>query len=262
MSYFCQINYYILKMKKLLLLASATFFAGFASAQVKVDWGVEEIINPSQLNSTATGTNFGGLFVLKNYGTDSALAGDTVLYRLGIKQASNGAALFYIPGATTLYVRILNRNVPANDTIQLPFNVSAGLSVPLSANIIYEVFSVITNGARGLALEVNANNTKGKNMVWYNVQGWGVSANQATSSQFSISPNPATNTANINLAMVSTNSSSTINVFNMAGQLVHSQSLLPGVSSASINTQAYTNGTYTVQVTVQDQVYTQKLIKL
>lgn len=243
-------------MKKVLLTLALALTAGFSHAQRVVDWSVEEIVAPTSLTSTASATSFTYDVVLKNNGTDQVLIGDTLGFQISASQGST--VIFALPNGG-IYIRPITKDIAAGDTIHLTGAFSIGLRPNLSMNITFRVFSQLLNRtSTGLIPETSfTNNSKTKDMVWYNPQGWGVSVADINNSNLSVSPNPATDMINVSVNVVDPSKTSELTVTDMTGRVVYTETITG--SATAISTESLEAGIYIINVKNGDLISTSKV---
>jgi hypothetical protein len=244
-------------MKKVLLTLALALTAGFSHAQRAIDWSVEEIILPTSLTSTASATSFTFEIVLKNNGTDQVLIGDTVGYQISASQGAN--VIFALPNGG-VYIREVTKNMSAGDTMHLTGAFSIGIRPNLSVNVTLRAFSQIFNRktSGGITPETSfTNNSKTRDMVWFNPQGWGVSVNNVTASNLSVSPNPASDVINVSVNLVDPSKTSELTVTDMTGRVVYTETI--NGASTVISTDALVSGMYIIQVKNGDLISTSKV---
>jgi hypothetical protein len=243
-------------MKKVLLTLALALTAGFSHAQRVVDWSVEEIVAPTSLTSTASATSFLYDVVLKNNGTDQVLIGDTLGFQISASQGST--VIFALPNGG-IYIRPITKDIAVGDTMHLTGAFSLGLRPNLSINVTFRVFSQVLNRtSTGLIPETSfTNNSKTKDMVWYNPQGWGVSVADVYTNNLSVSPNPATDVVNVKVNLVDPSKASELTVTDMTGRVVYTETITGAV--ATISTEALESGIYIINVKNGDLTSTSKV---
>ncbi len=243
-------------MKKVLLTLALALTAGFSHAQRVVDWSVESIVAPTSLTSTASSTSFLYDIVLKNNGTDKVLIGDTLGYQIS---ASQGATVIFALPNGGVYIRPITKDIAAGDTIHLTGAFSVGIRPNLSVNITLRAFSQVFNRTpTGLIPETSfTNNSKTRDMVWYNPQGWGVSVADVYTNNLSVSPNPATDVVNVKVNLVDPSKASELTVTDMTGRVVYTETITGSV--ATISTEALESGIYIINVKNGDLTSTSKV---
>ena len=246
-------------MKKVLLTLALALTAGFSHAQRVVDWSVEEIVAPTSLTSTASATSFVYDVVLKNNGTDQVLIGDTLGFQISAYQPNVPTNVYFALPNGAVYIRPMTKDVAAGDTIHLTGSFSIGLRPNLSMNITFRVFSQLINRtSTGLIPETSyTNNSKTKDMVWYNPQGWGVSVADINSSNLSVSPNPATDVINVSVNVVDPSKASELTVTDLTGRVVYTETITG--SATTISTEALEAGIYIINVKNGDLTSTSKV---
>ncbi len=245
----------------LLLLTAASG----AFAQRSIDWSVEEIITPTQLNSNAsTGTSLSTEFVLKNNGTDAVKVGDTILYQVSVSNLNNQIVVAY-PAPTSFAFILATKEINSGDTIHIARPLNTTAYVTTSVDVRFNVISYVRNGgsADPITAEVapgNANNIKQVNMTWWNPQGWNVSIEESVSNgSFTISPNPATTEISVSWNVSNVNSINKITVYDMTGRVVASSEAESGTFEKSLNVESLKAGMYIVEVSNGTIKSTQKL---
>jgi len=243
-------------MKKVLLTLALALTAGFSHAQRAIDWSVEEIVAPTSLTSTASSTSFTFDIVLKNNGPDSVLIGDTIGYQLSISQGTT--VIVALPNGA-VYIRPVTRNVPSGDTVHVTGAFTIGIRPNFSLNVTFRAFSQIFNRAsNGITPETSAtNNSKTRDMVWYNPQGWGVSVNEVSATNLSVYPNPASDNVNISLNIVDPSKVSEVTITDLAGRVVYNETITN--STINVNTSNFDAGMYIVTVKNGDLTSTSKI---
>ena len=150
-------------MKKLFTIALVALISTTAYAQRSIDWSVDEVISPTELNSDfSSGTAIPLSIVLKNNGPDMAKIGDTVLYQMLITTTGNQIILGYPAANTTQFAfRILTKDMAKDDTLQIVQNLTSNLYFSQSTNVKYFITSILRNGgsADPITAEVAPNTT-------------------------------------------------------------------------------------------------------
>ena len=234
-------------MKKLLLSIGCALIANFGFAQRTIDWSVEQIVAPTQLNSTAGGTSITYDVVLKNNGTGTVNIGDTVGYQLVLLQGTT--VLVAVPNGA-VYIRPVTKLMTPGDTMHLRGTINLTVRPNLSLNVTFKCYSIVINrmsGNAGIGTETSqTNNSKTLDMVWYCPQGWGVGVNTAQVGQFSVYPNPAKDMVTIQNQLVDVNAATEINIIDMTGKTVYTET--NNNSSIEINTSNFNKGLYMIIV--------------
>jgi hypothetical protein len=255
-------------MKKLLtlaLMASAVLFAGQAMAQRSIDWSVDEIVSPTELNSTPQGTSFTIDLALKNNGTDTAEVGDTVLYQIIVATTSNQYIMGYPGGTTNFALRILDKQILPGDTMHVTQSLTSSLLANFSLNVNFIATSWLWNrgSVNPITAETapgNANNIKSEQIVWFNQQGWAVSTDEVSENNVHVSPNPVADQLNLKLDVIDTESDLTVDIVDITGKVVYTENLTEGFREYTVNTSDLTNGVYFVRITNGDQISSAKIV--
>ena len=250
-------------MRKVYVLSLFMFaMASAAFAQRTIDWSVDEIISPTQLNSNQSNqTPIAVDAVLKLESGDSAFVGDTVAYQLVIRSTSD-QLIVALPNGS-LYVRALHKDMGVGDTMHLKVNLTLNAGINSSNNIKFQVLSVLLNRSNPINAETapgNANNLGSKNIVWWNKQGWGVSVADVTLSDIvNIYPNPATDQVTVDWEITSADNNRTVTIYDINGRVVLKEAANADVFTQSINVSSLEAGMYMVEVQNGEFKSTQKL---
>ncbi|MFT5725160.1 MAG: hypothetical protein ACI9JN_002283 [Bacteroidia bacterium] len=250
-------------MRKVYVLSLLMFtMASGAFAQRTIDWAVDEIISPTQLNSSQTNqTPIVVDAVLKLVSGDSAFIGDTVGYQL-VLRATNDQLIAALPNGS-LYAKILHKDMGVGDTMHLNRTITLNVGLTTSNNIKFQVLSVLINRANPITAEVapgNANNLGSKNIVWWNRQGWGVSVSEVSTLDLAtIFPNPATTEVNVSWNLTSQDNTREVVIFDINGRVVLKESASSNIFNQSINIESLPAGMYMVEVSNGTYTSTQKL---
>lgn len=233
-------------MKKALLSLSFAALAFFANAQRNVDWSVDAINGPTEVNSTSTGSQFNFDFVMKNVGTESVLAGDSILFQIAITNSNGSQVILAYPNANSFAVRIASKEYAANDTMHVQLGLTINQYVTSSAKIGVVVIAHVVNRP-DLTFESNTdNNQKFKNdITWWNIEKWPVGIKEELEGvNFNVFPNPATTVVNFETEY---NKASKIEILDITGRLIETVDFTMG--STQVNTTNYSNGVYIYNIT-------------
>lgn len=238
--------------------------ASGAFAQRSIDWSVDEVISPTQLNSNSqTGTAIATHFVCKNNGTDAAKAGDTVLYQIAVATTGNQLIVAY-PSANQFAFFVLQKDLAMGDTIHVKRNLNTTAYFKTSTNVNFIVISSIRNNSStdGITPEVSpgtTNNVSSNQITWWNPQGWGVSVADVNNVDLiNIYPNPATNEVSVSWNVNNANGNSTVNVYDLNGRVVLTQNAGDAFDT-KIDLSGLEAGFYMVEVSNGDIKTTKKL---
>lgn len=226
--------------------------ASFATAQINIDWSVDAVIKPTQLNSTQSGTAVPIEVVLKNNGPDSALIGDSIFFSVGV--AINSTLLIYYPSAnlsSLAFGYTLQKNLKSGDTMHFVGQVNSTYNVYPSTNANFIFTSILLNRARGLGNEQTAtltNNSKTVQVVWYNIQGWPVSVKENNiTSLASIYPNTNSGKFSISLSAANVNETTQVDIYSLVGVKVKSFTMAKGETELQADCSELSTGTYIVK---------------
>lgn len=204
-------------MKKLLLIA-AVLISASSFAQRTIDWSTDSIAKPDSLKLTSSGTPLDIEFYMKNLGTDSVFAGDTVVWQFS---TTNTNPRIYFPSANSFRFTVTTKTYAPGDTMKVSIS---GLSLPgtfqtsFNLNIQIVSFVVKAGSITPEGTTTAANNVKTKTLVWYNQQGWPVGVAEAASNvSASVYPNPVSDKLYFE---TNTNTAKTITVMDIAGKVV------------------------------------------
>jgi hypothetical protein len=251
-------------MKKVLLTLAVAFIATSSYATREVDWSVDTILSPTNLNSTDQGTSFLVDVVLKNNGVDSVYATDTFWIQFAVFQGSNIVLLY--PGPATNYFAPfpVKKKLGPGDTIHFTRSFNSNLRAILSFNINFSVASLIVNRKQpdNIVAETSpttANNVKNKAMIWYNPQKWGVGINDVSDNGLTkVYPNPTSDKLHISMNVVDVTAPLELNIMDHTGKVVYSETA-ENVNDFNVSMANFPKGLYLVQVKSGEIVNTTKV---
>ena len=227
--------------------------ASGAFAQRAIDWSLDEMVKPVQINSGSTTSTVEVETVLKLVSGDSAFMGDTVLMVMAINTNPPIQGAFFF---------VLQKNMGVGDTVHWNNTLTINGVVQNSGNVNFTLGTFIRNGAQ-ISAEVapgNANNVQSRAMVWYNQKGWGVSVSDVSADAiFTISPNPASDVVNIDWNVATTDGVYTTRVYDINGRLVLEHSASSTEFNQELNISSLEAGIYMVQVSNGEFTATKKL---
>ena len=230
----------------------------FSYAQVNIDWSVDEISAPTELQTAADGTTaFTTNFVLKNNGTDSALVGDTVLYQMVIKNTA-GTTLVAIPNGSAFFF-VLNKDMGPGDTLQRSFSSRLTSVATRSFDAKYSVFSSILNAARGITDGTTANNTKTIDMVWKMVGGFGVSVQDIEAGSINVYPTVADKFVTVDVLVKHVNANPVVSLFDIQGKEISTSTMVGSIEKIDVSSLA--SGVYILKIVNGSEVYSTKIMK-
>ncbi len=245
-------------MKKKLLLTMAFGALSFSYAQVNIDWSVDEISAPTELQTAADGTTaFTTNFVLKNNGTDSALVGDTVLYQIVIKNTA-GTTLVAIPNGSAFFF-VLNKDMGPGDTLQRSFSSRLTSGATRSFDAKYSVSSSIINAARGITDGTITNNNKEIDMVWKMVGGFGVSVQDIEAGSINVYPTVADKFVTVDVLVKHVNANPLVSLFDMQGKEISTSTMVGSIEKIDVSSLA--SGVYILKIVNGSEVYSTKIMK-
>lgn len=227
-------------MKKLLLIAAVILSASQLFAQRTIDWSTDSIAKPDSLRLTSSGTDLNIEFYMKNIGTDSVLAGDTIIWQFS---TTNTNPRIYYPSSSSFRIVIASRTYAPGDTMKVSMS---GLSLPgtfttsFSLNIQIVSFVLNTGSVTPEGSTTTANNAKAKTLIWYNQQGWNVGlANELSKFTSAVYPNPVSDRL-----FIETNyaNAKNITVTDIAGKVV--ATISTSEERAELDVHAFNNGVY------------------
>lgn len=253
-------------MKKIILTIALAISSAVAFGQKTVDWSVDQILKPTELQSTQAGTTtMNWDVVLKNNGPDTVLIGDSIWFQFAVTNVNNQVIanlIFPGPATNNFYTMPAKKNMASGDTMHWVANLSVPVNVSPSANVKVFFTSHVTNRVRGLKFETTqTNNILSSAIVWYNWQKWAVNVNSLlTNNGLNVYPNPAKDNVNINLQVLESNSNVTVNIVDMLGKVVMTESFNPTFENISMNTSNLNKGVYIVKVINGNSISSSKLI--
>jgi len=138
----------------------------FSFAQV--DWAIKSIKSPTELESTPTGTSFDLIVECENKGNSNIKAGDTATISMfAIDTLTRTIVLEYpqnaVQGVANLY--IIPEDIAPGNTHDITIQLTSGLIVPESRDILLGVYSYYLNRTNPLIDSDSANNGKAVNIV-------------------------------------------------------------------------------------------------
>jgi len=245
-------------MKKLYsLLALAFGLTTVASAQRLVNLQAE--MTAPAANATITnGVQFNTNFIVRNVGTTTLKATDTVLYGYFI----DGGQLSFSGGTPTTFFRtgkVLNQN----DTMQI--NRAITITFPSSSNgarTYCVAINVMNNSVDSVKDNVIGNNDSCRSVTFAGgtVSVGSVSAVTNESSVTKVFPNPATSEVNFEVTIGGYHDVS-IKVLDLTGRVVYEENkgnLTKGVHNLKVNADRFRSGLYLYQVVMGTDVSTGK----
>lgn len=236
-------------MKKFLLTLGLALAFNFTFAQKRtIDWSVEAILAPTSMASTAGGTSFQFDAVVKNNGTDTVLATDTVLFQILISEGTTGILAY--PSASSMAVKFLTKDIAPGDTMHISGSLSTTYKTPFSRNVQFTFGSVILNRAsNGVFPETSTtNNSKASTIVWTNQYGWGVSVNTVKVDELSMYPNPATDEVIISTGLVDASAGGEITITDMTGRIVYHELIDMTTAGIVVKVSDMNAGIYNVNI--------------
>ena len=248
-------------MKKILLTLSFAMLASSGFSARTIDWSVVSIDAPTELRSTSTGTAFNYDIVLKNNGTGTVNATDTMALQLVCFAGSN--LLFAYPSSTQIVLKAVGKTMAPGDTIHWKGSLNTALRATLSFNCSFQAYSEVRKfaGSDPITPEgtgTNANNIKVRPIIYFCPQGWGVSVNTVYTNNMSVYPNPAVGSFVIALNAVDSKADVQVTITDMNGRVVYTETKA-SANGFEINSSSYAKGIYMVRVVNGDIISTNKV---
>lgn len=237
--------------------------ASGAFAQRSLDWAVDDLVQPTQLNSTTQGTTITIEAIMKVVSGDSAFAGDTVGYQVVVRDLNDQVVIAAPNGS--LYPVVLHKDMGIGDTMKLTRTLTTTLYTTKSANIKFQVSSFLINrgGSNPVTAEsttTTANNTFSKQITWWNPQGWGVSVNDvAEVGGVNVYPNPATDNVTIDWTLNDAKGNQTVKIFDINGRVVAEYAAEEGSFEKTFDVSNLEAGMYMIEVSNGEYKATEKL---
>lgn len=252
-------------MKKLFTLLAAAAIGTTAFAQRSLDLKADAIVSPTEIQSTSSGTPFAlNIQFSNNSATDSAFAGDTLVYTFHVVSTQSTVITGY-PSASNVnsyaFGKILTSDLAPGDTLHLVANLSTQQVATQSFECYIAVKGQILNRP-DLVFETSPgsdNNAKLLPVTWWTMERWPVSVQNPSPEEVTVFPNPANNSVTIQALTATANAASVLNVYDINGKLVHTATQVAG-NDFNVNTSSFNNGVYVVEVTSGDLVKTSKLV--
>lgn len=249
-------------MKKILLTLGLAMLANLGFAQRTIDWSVVSIDAPTELRSADAGTTFSFDVVLRNNGSGTVNADDTMALQLVC--FSGSSLIFAYPSATQIVLKAVGKTMAPGDTIHWKGGpLTAQVKANLSFNCSFQAYSEVRKfaGSNPIIAEgtgSNANNIKVNPIVFYNPQGWGVAVNSVYTNNMSVYPNPAVSSFVVALNAVDTKADVQVTVTDMNGRVVYTETK-GSASEFEINAANYAKGIYMVRVVNGNIISTKKV---
>lgn len=238
-------------MKKLLLTLTIAASSLFVNAQRTIDWSTEDILGVDTIFSQASGTPIPFTLVMKNNGTDTAFAGDSVFYQYVLTAGTQLIAAY--PSASTLAVRAIADTIAPGDTMHVSVSITLNSNISASARVQSNAITHIINRSKGLTFEAapgNTNNTSSKTTVWMDIKGWGVGLAEElknAGSTLNVYPNPASDMLNFS---INYNKAAKVEVMDITGRVIETVNF--DMNNASVNVSNYNAGLYLYRVLTND----------
>jgi hypothetical protein len=254
-------------MKKTLTVLTLLSVTIFASAQRTIDISLDEIIQPTEFQSTSSGTTIDGYFSCKNNGTGTLNPGDTILFGFALWNLADNSLLLQGPSGILSqdngYVRILTKTVAPQDTVGVQFRFPTQYFVRSSLNIRFGAFCMldITADVTSIFDPDTINNGNFVDIVWWNEYRNGVSVDEITyNDNVAVYPNPASTMLNVELLLTSYDDV-VVELIDINGAVVLSENVNSAISDRaySVDVSSIANGLYIVKVTNGDKVSTSKV---
>lgn len=254
-------------MKKLFTLLAVTAIGSVAFGQRLTDVSIQTIVEPSEFQSNAqNNTPVPINFAVYNDGPDDIMVGDSVYFAIIVTNMGNSIQ-FQIPnGANTGIVTfgsIMTRNVIPGDTFHFVANYNALLYAPTTfqVKVIGRVFMRNLPDLNFEGTGSSTNNTKESQIIWYNKDRFPLSNAVVIAEDITTYPNPAGESTTISVSTLQTDAATTVRILDLKGQEVYSRTMEAGTfDTHDVNTSAFENGIYVVQVSSGDQIRTGKLV--
>lgn len=184
-------------MKKLLLIAAA-FVSTSAFAQRHIDWSVTEIVSPATevTSSVADGTPVTASFTCTNLSTDLVLPGDSVFYQVLLGMGNQVIAGHPNQANTVTFAAVVTDTIRQNETATFTAPaIKFNIYVNQSLNAFVAITSLLINRdpANPIAPEPaidQLNNSKSKDITWWNPQHWNVGVAEVSKATTKVYPNP------------------------------------------------------------------------
>lgn len=239
-------------MKKLLLICFAMGL-GFASfAQRAVDLSVESVEEPARIKGA--GVQFPANFIIKNNGTDTLRAGDTLLFYFRINNQVNTNILF----------RKVGKDMAANDTMMIGLNLTLNINVTgaFEGDFCAICFAINRSDMDSLKTEngTTANNQACRRTFFgYNTGAEEISASAFQSMLF---PNPANLNANLTYTL-DQSAAVSIRLMDVTGKTL--STLVNGTRAAGMHqvdvpVHELPNGVYMYSIIAGDRIETRRFV--
>lgn len=243
----------------LLILASSSLFA-------QVNWSIKSLKSPTELQTTNAnvGTPISAVIECENLGTDTARAGDSIIYNLLVISPDLPASqniLYRFPSTATYALDLLREDVPPNGTYDITINQTILVYTRNSINVVVGATSYLFDRTANLIDSDSTNNLLGENIIWYNEYRNGVSVNEVDyNNKVTAYPNPANDILNVDLLYTKV-ADIKIELVDITGKTVISENSpnLSQLGAFKLNTAGVENGVYILKVSNGTEVSTRKV---
>jgi hypothetical protein len=244
----------------LLLLA----ITGLTYAQVEV--GIRSV-SPTNLESTASGTQIPLEIVLENNGTGAISAGDTIAYSMLILDPNGQPGQNLITqypqnaAAGNLVLTLLTEEMAAGGTYTIETPLNTTLIARNSFDIIIGITAYHFDRSNPQVDSDSSNNVSATTGIWYNQYQNGVSVNEVSyNGKIAAYPNPAKDILNVEILYANLDNTK-VELVDLTGKVVESAlvSDLLGQGAIQLNVSDVENGIYILKLTNGEEVSTTKV---
>ncbi|PCJ64606.1 MAG: hypothetical protein COA58_12780 [Bacteroidetes bacterium] len=247
--------------KTLTLLLVALTSLSFA----QVDWAINSVKSPTNINSTSSGTSFDIVLECENKGTDTIQPGDSIIFNMLLidLETSNVWLQYPANAASGNYsIVIATEQILPGATYDITqTGLSTSLIVRDSRNMRMGINTYLFDRSNPIIDDDSTNNSTFRDLIWFNEYGNGVSVNEVKyNGDIAAYPNPANDILNVEITHTQI-SGVKLELVDLTGKTVVSHQVEDVFSTIAyqINVSAVENGIYILKVTNGDEILTTKV---
>ena len=231
----------------------------------QVDWAVNSIKSPTNLNSTSSGTAFDLTLECENKGMDTIFAGDSIIFNMVLIDIETSNILLQYPASASAgnfsIVTATEQINPGATYDVTAAGLSTGLIVRNSREMRMGVNTFLLDRSAPIVDIDSTNNSSFRDMVWFNEYGNGVSVDKVKFNEgVAAYPNPAVDVLNVELTHTQI-AGVKLELLDLNGKTVVAEKLEDAFSTKAyqMDVAGVENGVYILKVTNGDEVTTSKV---